>query len=228
MGQKRPLAPEGASSSAPDPKKPRHGFRVGPDNLPDGPWRRKRSFCRCASAQLCSLTHPLTVTKIKKELIHKAKVKKAYAKIKAQEFPPERADAEAENGERASQIHPERLALFEAREPSEDAAREGQGSEGRPDGEGAAQSDRTKKRRQSRRPGYFDKQLKAAEDKRAAAETRAEEIEKRLEEKRRKAAERERHRKAVNKARAVGEGGQRRLGRESKLLLDQVKKMMSK
>lgn len=22
-------------------KKPRHGFRVGPENLPDGPWRRK-------------------------------------------------------------------------------------------------------------------------------------------------------------------------------------------
>ncbi|PHH71147.1 hypothetical protein CDD83_5264 [Cordyceps sp. RAO-2017] len=55
--------PEPASAS----KKPRRGgFRVGPDNLPDGPWRRK-------------------VTKIKKDLIHRAKVKKAYAKIKARQ-----------------------------------------------------------------------------------------------------------------------------------------------
>jgi hypothetical protein len=22
-------------------KKPKHGFRVGPENLPDGPWKRK-------------------------------------------------------------------------------------------------------------------------------------------------------------------------------------------
>ncbi|KAL1895978.1 hypothetical protein Cpir12675_003018 [Ceratocystis pirilliformis] len=46
-------------------KKAKHGFRVGPQNLPDGPWKRK-------------------LEKAKKNLIHKAKVKKQYAKIKAQ------------------------------------------------------------------------------------------------------------------------------------------------
>jgi hypothetical protein len=30
-----------AASSGREAKKPRKGFRVGPENLPDGPWRRK-------------------------------------------------------------------------------------------------------------------------------------------------------------------------------------------
>lgn len=43
MPDKRPLAEDaGAQAEAEQPKKkPRHGFRVGPENLPDGPWRRK-------------------------------------------------------------------------------------------------------------------------------------------------------------------------------------------
>ena len=41
MGEKRARDGEDTSSvPAPEPKK-RKGFRVGPDNLPDGPWRRK-------------------------------------------------------------------------------------------------------------------------------------------------------------------------------------------
>lgn len=32
-------APDAGASPA--PKKAKHGFRVGPENLPDGPWRRK-------------------------------------------------------------------------------------------------------------------------------------------------------------------------------------------
>jgi hypothetical protein len=38
MAPKRPVEDEG---SAPPPKKQRGGFKVGPDNLPDGTWRRK-------------------------------------------------------------------------------------------------------------------------------------------------------------------------------------------
>jgi hypothetical protein len=35
-------APDAGASPA--PKKAKHGFRVGPENLPDGPWRRKGSY----------------------------------------------------------------------------------------------------------------------------------------------------------------------------------------
>ncbi|KAF7514569.1 hypothetical protein G7054_g15199 [Neopestalotiopsis clavispora] len=59
--------PTGAGDAR-DKKARKGGFRVGPDNLPDGPWRRK-------------------VTKIKQDLIQKAKLKKAYKKIKARELP---------------------------------------------------------------------------------------------------------------------------------------------
>ena len=48
---------EGGAAAAPPEAKKRKGFRVGPENLPDGAWRRKN-------------------TKIKHELIHKAKLKK--------------------------------------------------------------------------------------------------------------------------------------------------------
>lgn len=38
MAPKRPIEAEKNDTETP---KPRKGFRVGPDNLPDGPWRRK-------------------------------------------------------------------------------------------------------------------------------------------------------------------------------------------
>lgn len=47
MSAKRPrdedARPEagGAPEDARKPKKVKHGFRVGPENLPDGAWRRK-------------------------------------------------------------------------------------------------------------------------------------------------------------------------------------------
>lgn len=47
MAPKRPLeddvaaAGAGAGAGAPEAKKPKKGFRVGPENLPDGPWKRK-------------------------------------------------------------------------------------------------------------------------------------------------------------------------------------------
>ena len=34
---------EEPTTGAPDKKKAKHGFRVGPDNLPDGAWKRKGS-----------------------------------------------------------------------------------------------------------------------------------------------------------------------------------------
>lgn len=48
---------------APDARKPKHGFRVGPENLPDGPWRRKgwpKKFSSSMKSQLCQHTYIVT------------------------------------------------------------------------------------------------------------------------------------------------------------------------
>ena len=78
----------------------------------------------------------------------------------------------------------------------------------------------------NRRPGYFEKEQAYAEQKKAEAETRRLEFEKREKDKRQKNEERERFRKAMAKARTGGRNGQRKLGRESQILLERVKRMV--
>ncbi|KAM4060408.1 hypothetical protein HRG_002025 [Hirsutella rhossiliensis] len=196
----------------PDPdKKPKRGFRVGPDNLPDGPWRRK-------------------VTKIKKDLIHKAKVKKAYAKIKARDQPasasstvapaahdqsPESDHVESGAGDAEPEqpMHPTRELMLKDEQNAQAGAN-------------APQTDASDgKRRRTRRPGYYDKQLEKAEERRQQAETRAQELRQRRDDRERKLAERERFKKAMAKTR--GRDGKKKLGRESTLLLDKVKKIVA-
>ncbi|KAK1728876.1 uncharacterized protein BDZ83DRAFT_607311 [Colletotrichum acutatum] len=95
--------------------------------------------------------------------------------------------------------------------------------------EDTASGDRYEPRQQRRprKPGYYEKQLAHAEKKRAEAEARRAEIQRRREERERKTADRERYRRAMAKARKGSEnGGQRRLGRESALLLEKVRRMV--
>lgn len=201
-------------------KKPRHGFRVGPENLPDGPWRRK-------------------VTKIKHNLITKAKVKKQYAKVKAEfqqqeqqnkPVPTDDTANEASSGTHAeeegtaedapAQIHPERQAMLD--DPDAPADQD--------DGqkEGDTERPRWKERRQQirRRPDYFEKELAESERLRAEAAARQAEVARREKEKAKRIAERERYRNAMAKAKAPGKDGKRKLGRESRLLLDKVKRIV--
>ncbi|KAK5998689.1 hypothetical protein PT974_01071 [Cladobotryum mycophilum] len=207
------------SETAPEAKKPKHGFRVGPENLPDGPWRRK-------------------VDKIKKDLIHKAKVKKAYAKIKAREVKAteeatEDAAAEDESveddednksqdgddnaskeEEEEEKLHPTRQLMLR----DEEMAQVGTDPEknlGPSDGE----------RRRTRRPGYYDKQIQKAEQKKAEAEARRQEFERRNRERTQKIAERERFKKAMAKTR--DKNGNKKLGRESAILLEKVKRLVA-
>ncbi|PFH58178.1 hypothetical protein XA68_14048 [Ophiocordyceps unilateralis] len=200
-----------APEPAPEPDKPRRGFRVGPDNLPDGPWRRK-------------------VTKIKKDLIHKAKVKKAYAKIKARELADKTPAADdgdddgddddddddanphhQDHEDAQPSIHPTRELMLK----DEDKAQTGAGVHTETaDGQ----------RRRKRRPGYYDKQLQKAANRRAEVEEWAAERQRRLEERHRRLAERERFKKAMAKTR--DSNGRKKLGRESTLLLERVKKLV--
>ncbi|GAW24628.1 hypothetical protein ANO14919_142190 [Xylariales sp. No.14919] len=250
---------DGDDGSGPAAKKHRKGFRVGPENLPDGPWKRK-------------------VDKIKKDLIHKAKVKKAYKKIKTTElatpssaskpalqdinagsvtivktdtdidttiYGEDRGDGggseDDDNDERGQgggeetteppspQIHPQRQALLD--DDDDDDVGHAPAEANR---EGANQSSEDKQRRgqrerpsrQKRKPGYFDKALTVAERKKAEAAARVAEQERREAERQRKTEEREHFRRAMAKARKPGRDGQRRLGRESGLLLEKVKKMV--
>ncbi|KXH53756.1 hypothetical protein CSAL01_03606 [Colletotrichum salicis] len=77
------------------------------------------------------------------------------------------------------------------------------------------------------KPNYYEKQLAQASQKKQEAEARRAEIQRRREERERKTADRERYRRAMAKARKGTEnGGQRRLGRESALLLEKVRRMV--
>ncbi len=180
----------------------------------------------------------VAVTKIKKELITKAKVKKQYAKIKAEHQKQATAPSttaehhpDPDNDESAPApvaIHPERQAMLDSssrprsspQQQATDApdgdptAPQPQGQEGRP------------RRPRKQRPDYYNKELAAAEKAKKKAEEREAEFTRRQEERQRAIADRERYRKAMAKAKEPGRDGKRKVGRESKLLLDRVKKMM--
>lgn len=79
-------------------------------------------------------------------------------------------------------------------------------------------------RRRTRRPGYYDKQLAKAEQRKAEAEERQQEWARRREEREHKFQERQKYKRAM--AKTIGRDGKKKLGRESGLLLDKVKRMM--
>jgi len=83
---------------------------------------------------------------------------------------------------------------------------------------------RPRERRQ--KPKYFEKEQEFADRKRKEAEEKRQEFERRDRERRQKIEERERFRRAMGKARSVGRNGQRKLGRESGVLLERVKRMV--
>lgn len=263
MGFKRPREDNPNSEVIPEAKK-RKGFQVGPENLPDGAWRRRN-------------------TKIKENLIHKAKLKKEYKKVKAelaQEQEKKTAPSSShEDGEAAApslpsepinheqdrqHVNAERQALLDGAPLPPMKKREPQPEQTKPShhpvdattntpaatansnddepGTAVEQRPRGDRRSKPRRPDYYDKALQEGSKKKAEMEARAAEQKRREEERERKAAERERMRKAMLKARgfkpgAGGRGrfggggrqeGPRKLGRESKVLLDKVKMMVGK
>ncbi|TQS34345.1 hypothetical protein Golomagni_05274 [Golovinomyces magnicellulatus] len=181
-------------------EKRRSGFKVGPDNLPDGTYRRKET----------------TVIKIKKDLIQKAKLKKSYAKLKAREsINPTKTSittSAPQSTEPASlELHPDRQAIINA--PDENILP-------------TPQDISHRKRQHSRKPGYYEREKAFAEQKKTELETRRLESEGRAAEKLKRLQERERFRKAMAKARTGGKNGQRKLGRESTVLLEKVKRLV--
>ncbi|KAL5348142.1 hypothetical protein ACLOAV_006622 [Pseudogymnoascus australis] len=162
-------------AQVPHVKKVRGGFKVGPDNLPDGTWRRK-------------------VIKIKKDLIHNAKVKKSYAKVKARTTPPTPAapsastiviqapsepvapihspspppQSQPQERDQERELHPSRQAMLSA--PSAPPTVSVPRFSAPPKADGKARA---------KRPGYFDKAKEEAVAKRLEAEARRAEFERR-------------------------------------------------
>ncbi|KAK1146441.1 hypothetical protein N8T08_002867 [Aspergillus melleus] len=187
------------------PVKKRKGFSVGPANLPDGTYRRKTQ-------------------KIKSDLIQKAKVKKAYAKVKAEEelanaqrkptyaIADAGAETQKEHGDEKSpepesaglELHPDRLAMLN--EPAPEPSPKPERSQNRD-----AQGRRQRKPKRS----AFTREMEAAEKRRQEAEKRRQDRE-----------FRQKNREDMSRARRPDQFGKRRLGRESKVLLDRVQRMV--
>lgn len=177
------------------------------------------------------------VQKIKHDLIQKAKVKKAYAKVKAAELASsgrprptyysleedEEGQAErskkAEGGEQdpedsikpptaSLELHPERQAMLNAEpRPLNDEGGSRKGDQGQGNGE--------RRRGRRPRPSAFAKEIAIAEERKREREAKQKEREL-------KARERE----AMARARRPDQFGNRRLGRESKVLLTKVQRMV--
>lgn len=225
-------------AAAPQAKERKRGFTVGPDHLPDGSYRRR-------------------ARKIKSDLIQKAKVKKKYAKIRERELgqpipsvdhPHPRGDSEDyeedpthntdsfeplqthktssepedEYSIPRNQSHAE--VPDDAREPKNYDEHKEQ-DELSTDEDGSMHPER--KRLKRHKPQPFRKELQQAERKRKERDEARQAREEAIEQRKRKQEERERWRRAMAKARQPGKNGQRKLGRESKVLLEKVQRLVS-
>lgn len=199
-------------------RKEKKGFSVGPDNLPDGTHRRKGKCYPSPVALKNSLSNSRAVQQIKKDLIRKAKVKKSYSKLRERELleapkasiydvePP--ADATA-----SLELHPDRQAMLEEPETVLPESRE--------------PVPRVNQRPRRPKSIPFQKEAVLAQQRREEREKRQKEIGESHQQRQAKLEERERFRKAMAKARSGGRDGQRKLGRESKVLLEKVQRMMN-
>jgi hypothetical protein len=166
--------------------------------------------------------HLIAAQKIKSDLIQKAKVKKAYAKIKAEELASapqrpiyateEHAEGENANGDNvvdpapaSLELHPDRQAMLNEPVPE------------RPPRPERSQDHNPRERRNRRKPkpSAFAKEMEIAEKRRKEAERRREEREFKLKD-----------REAMARAKKPAPDGKRRLGRESKVLLNRVQHMV--
>ena len=185
------------------------------------------------------------MTKIKKDLITKAKVKKQYAKVKAEyqkqaaaATVPEPTIAEPGQGDESSnqqsaspipeevQIHPDRQAMLDSENQTPTQSAADADADDQQQQQQQPRQPRQRHQKRQRRPDYFSKQLAAAEEAKKQAEERAAEAARREQERQKRMAERERYRKAMAKAKAPGRDGKRKIGRESKVLLERVQKLM--
>lgn len=160
--------------------------------------------------------------KIKQELIRKAKIKKSYSKLKEREpldtKPSIYSSTHPPEPSASLELHPERQAMLYEPEPEPaPAAREQKKTQ-----------QQLPRQRKPPRPKVvpFRKEAVLAQQRREEKERSQKEFEEISRQRQAKIHERERFRKAMAKARSGGRDGQRKLGRESKVLLEKVQRMV--
>jgi len=204
-------------------QKQRGGFRVGPANLPDGTYKRKTQ-------------------KIKEHLIHRAQIKKDYAKLRKQghvrdereelpipasmrqESPAGREHTKQPEDTQPTQVddsttapHPDRQSLIN---------RAGTYTQPHETDENVPQEGVQPRKRRKAKHQPFKHEHDQALRRKAEADERRKAREAAERERQQKIEERQRFRKAMAKARTGGPNGQRKLGRESKVLLERVRRMV--
>lgn len=163
--------------------------------------------------------------KIKKDLIHKAKLKKQYARLKAQEEGATQKSVYGRDDDDANTDAPVEPVPEPTLDPHPDRVKMLAERERERAPEHMQHADRRRKQPRSQ-PFKKEAELARKNEEEAAARRKArEEAEK---ERARKLVERERFRKVMAKARSGGPNGQRKLGRESTVLLEKAKRIMGK
>ena len=215
------------AATAPDGerKKAQKGFQVGPANLPDGTYKRKAK-------------------KIKDSLIERALIQKEYARLKRQGKIPDAQDdaipvpasahldqvADTANTNDDGDVDEKPAApLKEASPPSAPHPdRQNLMTRPSPSPEPERPVPRERKPRE-RKPKFqpFSKEHAQATARKEEAEARRKAIEEGHRERKRKIEEREKMQRAMAKARKGDINGQRKLGRESNVLLMKVQKMVN-
>lgn len=189
-------------------KRPKQGFQVGPANLPDGSRRR---HSRIILIPIDHKANKQVDEKLKRNLIERANIKKQYAKMKRQIGTRPGPEHDTENDVPAtSEPHPDRAEMINEQAHDSDDN----------DTQARSQGGRQRKGRYD----TFSRHTREANRRKAEAEERRIAREEAQQERQERIAERERHRKAMAKARTAT--GQRKLGRESVVLLDKVKRLV--
>ena len=188
-----------------------------------------------------TLTHILTAIQIKRNLIEKAKLKKDYAKQKQQA---------------GDDTQPKRPSFYTTTDEATQGSSEDDAQEAQDDkGAKAPRQSKPKPKSPSPAPALvpvaetpaaentesnltgihhsrrqkiipFAKEHRAAQRQKREAEERRAAYENSQRERAEKIEERDKFRKAMAKARSGGKNGQRKLGRESTVLLDRIKRMV--
>lgn len=182
--------------------------------------------------------------RIKKHLIEKAKIKASYAKLIAREnqsqpssaigrLSSQQDESTNEQGDGAfsgdlhqpasNEPHPARQALIDAAPVSATKAHLSSDFNW---GLNEEFNERVRQRPRSQKQVPFSREMKHAQQAKEEAVKRREDMAAALAQRERRRAERDRWRKAIEKSKGGGPHGQAKLGRQSEVLLEKVKRMV--